>query len=132
MGQVRQREWGVQADGDTAFRGLDEAGGVRRAFGSAEMKRPTRVVASAPGRCGIVGNPTDMYGGTVVSCTVPMRAFVSIEPASELILEADDGAVVIRDVSDLAPASTHTDIFRSEEHTLNSSHEWISRMPSSA
>lgn len=112
MGQVRQREWGVQADGDTAFRGLDEAGGVRRAFGSADMKRPTRVVASAPGRCGIVGNPTDMYGGTVVSCTVPMRAFVSIEPASELILEADDGAVVIRDAADLAPASTHTDIFR--------------------
>lgn len=32
------------------------------------------VSASAPGRCGIIGNPSDMYGGLVVSCTVPARA----------------------------------------------------------
>jgi galactokinase/mevalonate kinase-like predicted kinase len=30
--------------------------------------------ASAPGRCGIVGNPSDIYGGVVVSCSVPERA----------------------------------------------------------
>lgn len=30
--------------------------------------------ASAPGRCGIVGNPSDIYGGVVVSCSVPARA----------------------------------------------------------
>ena len=29
--------------------------------------------ASAPGRCGIVGNPSDIYGGVVVSCSVPVR-----------------------------------------------------------
>ena len=32
------------------------------------------ITASAPGRCGIVGNPSDMYGGAVVSCTVRERA----------------------------------------------------------
>ena len=31
-------------------------------------------VASAPGRCGIVGNPSDIYGGNVLSCTIPARA----------------------------------------------------------
>lgn len=30
--------------------------------------------ASAPGRCGIMGNPSDIYGGVVVSCSVPARA----------------------------------------------------------
>jgi len=34
----------------------------------------------APGRCGIIGNPTDMYGGSVISCTIPFRAHVTIEP----------------------------------------------------
>lgn len=32
------------------------------------------IQASAPGRCGIVGNPSDIYGGAVVSCSVPARA----------------------------------------------------------
>lgn len=35
---------------------------------------------SAPGRCGIIGNPTDMYGGSVISCTIPYRARVTVEP----------------------------------------------------
>ncbi len=32
------------------------------------------VRASAPGRCGIIGNPTDIYGGKVLSCSIPARA----------------------------------------------------------
>lgn len=32
------------------------------------------VSASAPGRCGIIGNPTDIYGGRVLSCSIPARA----------------------------------------------------------
>lgn len=32
------------------------------------------IEASAPGRCGIVGNPSDIYGGVVVSCSTPARA----------------------------------------------------------
>lgn len=30
--------------------------------------------ASAPGRCGIVGNPSDLYGGKVLSCSLGARA----------------------------------------------------------
>ena len=30
--------------------------------------------ASAPGRCGIVGNPSDLYGGRVLSCSLGARA----------------------------------------------------------
>jgi galactokinase len=32
------------------------------------------ITASSPGRCGLVGNPTDMYGGTVISCSTEERA----------------------------------------------------------
>ena len=31
------------------------------------------IKASAPGRCGILGNPSDIYGGTVLSCSIPAR-----------------------------------------------------------
>ena len=41
------------------------------------------VSATAPGRAGIIGNPSDIYGGTVVSCTVPRRARVTVEPAAQ-------------------------------------------------
>jgi len=51
-----------------------------------------RVVCSAPGRAGIIGNPTDMYGGAVLSCSVGMRARVTITPASELVLETKQEA----------------------------------------
>lgn len=32
------------------------------------------IQASAPGRCGIVGNPSDIYGGVVLSSSIPARA----------------------------------------------------------
>lgn len=38
-----------------------------------------RITTDAPGRCGIIGNPSDIYGGTVVSCSVPARNRVTIE-----------------------------------------------------
>ncbi len=85
---------------------------VPSAWASGAPLAGTRVVVSAPGRCGIVGNPTDMYGGSVISCSVPMRAWVRVEPAHHLVLEADDGAVQIATPADLAPAGTHTDILR--------------------
>ena len=42
------------------------------------------ITATAPGRAGIVGNPTDGYGGSVISCTLAERAKVVIEDASEM------------------------------------------------
>jgi galactokinase/mevalonate kinase-like predicted kinase len=74
--------------------------------------RRGRIVASAPGRCGIIGNPTDMYGGSVISCSTRERAYVSLEPAESLVLEADEGPVVIRQRADLQLKGDHVDILR--------------------
>ncbi|MFN3691186.1 MAG: galactokinase family protein, partial [Fimbriimonadales bacterium] len=43
---------------------------------------------SAPGRAGIIGNPSDMYGGTVISCAVPLRARCTLEPAARLTFQS--------------------------------------------
>jgi len=48
--------------------------------------RPIR--ASAPGRAGIVGNPSDMYGGAVISTAVPLRARCTLEPAARLTFQS--------------------------------------------
>ena len=42
---------------------------------------------SAPGRCGIIGNPSDMYGGAVISCSTRERAYCSVEPADQLSVD---------------------------------------------
>jgi galactokinase/mevalonate kinase-like predicted kinase len=70
------------------------------------------IVASAPGRCGIIGNPTDMYGGSVISCSTRERAYVSVEPADGLILEADEGPVRILQRADLQLKQDHCDLLR--------------------
>ena len=61
------------------------------------------IVASAPGRAGILGNPSDMYGGTVISCAVRQRAYVAVEPAPGLRLTALDAdlSVEVRSGADL-------------------------------
>src|SRR5436190_22266184 len=77
---------------------------------TARMPRDGKVVASAPGRCGIVGNPTDMYGGSVISCSTRERAYVSVEPSEQLILEADQGPVRIHQRADAQPKGDHVDL----------------------
>lgn len=42
---------------------------------------------TAPGRGGIIGNPSDMYGGTVVSCTIAERADCTVSASPMLILD---------------------------------------------
>lgn len=46
-------------------------------------------VASAPGRCGIVGNPSDLYGGRVLSCSLPARATCRLTVGEEESLPED-------------------------------------------
>ncbi|MCY4437164.1 MAG: hypothetical protein OXE05_07505 [Chloroflexi bacterium] len=70
------------------------------------------VIASAPGRCGIIGNPTDMYGGSVLSCTIPQRGYVSIRPADRLTLESDQGVLAVRTRDDLQQRGDHFDVLR--------------------
>lgn len=45
--------------------------------------------ASAPGRCGIIGNPSDIYGGKVLSCSLPARATSVLTTDVEDALPAD-------------------------------------------
>jgi galactokinase/mevalonate kinase-like predicted kinase len=68
--------------------------------------------ASAPGRAGIVGNPTDGYGGTVISCSLGERAAVELTPAEETVLEIGGQQTAIRSRADLALDGGHTDIAR--------------------
>lgn len=46
-------------------------------------------VASAPGRCGILGNPSDLYGGRVLSCSLPARATCRLTVDEEESLPED-------------------------------------------
>lgn len=67
---------------------------------------------SAPGRCGIIGNPTDMYGGSVISCSIKYRAYVTIEPADQLELVAARRKLVISGPDDLRLSGDHYDVAR--------------------
>ena len=63
------------------------------------------IVATAPGRCGVLGNPTDMYGGSVISCSLSERATCTLSDSDALIIEADNGErQVITSVADLEPS----------------------------
>jgi galactokinase/mevalonate kinase-like predicted kinase len=71
-----------------------------------------KVRCTAPGRAGIIGNPTDMYGGAVLSCSVPLRAWVEIRPDDPLTLETDGQCVTIRKLEDLRPRGDRFDLAR--------------------
>ena len=89
--------------------------------------RQRRLVSSAPGRAGIIGNPTDMYGGSVLSCSMAMRAcatITSLDPSSlsasasssqhgaEIILASGGEECRIVSRSDLRPQGDRFDIAR--------------------
>ena len=71
-----------------------------------------QLVCSAPGRAGIIGNPTDMYGGAVLSCSVGMRARVTVTPAPGLVLETDGRTCQIAGRNDLRPQGDLFDLPR--------------------
>jgi galactokinase/mevalonate kinase-like predicted kinase len=59
-----------------------------------------RVVASAPGRCGILGNPTDGYGGSVISCSLAERATVAVTDANNTSITIGGETTVLRERAD--------------------------------
>lgn len=67
---------------------------------------------TAPGRAGIIGNPTDLYGGTVISCSTQERAAVIIEPHDELVFEVAGRRLVVRDREALVPDGGLYDVAR--------------------
>lgn len=48
-----------------------------------------RIAYSAPGRAGILGNPSDIYGGCVLSTSIPLRNYCTIEEAEDWDLPED-------------------------------------------
>ena len=57
---------------------------------------------SAPGRGGIIGNPSDIYGGTVVSCTIAERAEALVSHSPLLTFDVYGHFQVLHDEADLA------------------------------
>jgi len=78
--------------------------------------------SSAPGRCGIIGNPTDMYGGSVISCSIDKRAQVTIEPADTLELRTNGESFFIRNDDDLLLRDDLFDVGRSVLDYLRGEH----------
>ena len=71
------------------------------------------ILASAPGRCGLIGNPTDMYGGCVISCTTQERATCRLTPGTNaLTLVNEDEQAVCRTRDDLRLMGDKLDIAR--------------------
>jgi galactokinase/mevalonate kinase-like predicted kinase len=81
-----------------------------------------QIIVSAPGRAGIIGNPSDMYGGAVISCSVGMRAHVIITPSRELVLETDGQMYRIGGPDDLRPRGDYFDIARAVLDYLHALH----------
>ena len=71
-----------------------------------------KIHCSAPGRCGIIGNPTDMYGGTVISCSIDFRAHVCVEPHDSLKLQVAGQETVIENPDDLVLNGDYFDVAR--------------------
>jgi galactokinase/mevalonate kinase-like predicted kinase len=66
--------------------------------------------ASAPGRCGLVGNPTDGYGGSVISSSLSERAVVEITPADDIRIDVCGHQARVRDQQDLELNQSFTDV----------------------
>ena len=71
------------------------------------------IIANAPGRCGIVGNPSDMYGGSVLSCSTQERAECRLNTdADALTLTNEDESAGLHTADDLTLRGDKLDIAR--------------------
>ncbi len=71
-----------------------------------------RIVATAPGRAGIIGNPTDGYGGSVISCSLAERARVVVEDADEMRLTVGELTTVLSRPGDYLLKNDRFDVVR--------------------
>lgn len=70
------------------------------------------IQASAPGRCGLVGNPTDMYGGSVLSLSTAERAHATLSEARQTTITVSGQSQVLVSASDLALRGDYLDVAR--------------------
>ncbi len=70
------------------------------------------IQASAPGRCGLVGNPTDMYGGSVLSLSTRERAHCTLAEAGQMTISVSGQSQTLHSVNDLALRGDYLDVAR--------------------
>ena len=70
------------------------------------------IEASAPGRAGIVGNPADGYGGSVISCTTEECAHVALAPSKKCVVTISGKTKTFSKRSDYALSGNYFDPFR--------------------
>lgn len=70
------------------------------------------IEVSAPGRCGIIGNPSDGYGGCLISSTLEERARVTIQADSRLRISICGHEAEIDSAADLEFAGDNVDVAR--------------------
>jgi len=66
----------------------------------------------ASGRAGIIGNPSDGYGGAVLSCSIKNTATATIKPYRELIVTNRYGSRVLKQDTDFESQGDYFDHFR--------------------
>lgn len=76
------------------------------------MSGGRRVVASAPARANLIGNPSDLYGGAVLGCAVPLRARVALEPAGGLEIASGGASARVTGIADLGLRGDRFDVAR--------------------
>jgi galactokinase/mevalonate kinase-like predicted kinase len=77
--------------------------------------RSRRLAVSAPARANVLGNPSDQYGGSQISCSVPLRARASVvaSGATEGLRVASGGETLrVASAEDLAPRGDLFDLPR--------------------
>jgi galactokinase len=71
------------------------------------------IQATAPGRCGLIGTPTDMYGGSVISCSTVERAKCTIEEHTrETTVEVSGQRQILKSTDDLVLKGDRLDVVR--------------------
>jgi len=63
------------------------------------------IIASAPGRCGIVGNPSDMYGGSVISCSTTERAYCEL--TTDVLVTTIEVSGVTQELTQISDLKLH-------------------------
>lgn len=70
------------------------------------------VKVTTSGRAGIIGNPTDGYGGTMIACSIKNKAEVTIDEANELIIENQFGRKILKWRNDFDNQGDYFDVVR--------------------
>ena len=70
------------------------------------------ILAKAAGRAGIIGNPTDGYGGAMIACSIPYYATAVLTPDQHLKLEIEDQELLINWENDLQLQGDSFDLAR--------------------